>query len=298
MLASAYRAAPSLLVEPTALPAAVMPGPGPYLPVLLLLLYVAAAAAYGWLFFGGTASPARRLASPLLGTTVALHLAWLVWLTWRWQQFPAATVAQALSVVAFAVAIVYVFLEWLGGERATGLWLVGQVAVFQLLAVLLHEEHPPRRELFEHPLFGIHVFLALLGYAAFAVAASYAFLFLRLYRELKRARFSVFYGKLPPLEVLERMMNGALVFGFLALSGALIDSALLLRELPAAQWGADPMTLLTVATWVLYGSALLLRRARRWQGRQTAVVCLAGLSVIVISLVAVHALVPGFHSTF
>src|SRR5262249_25560651 len=139
-----------------------------------------------------------------------------------WEQFPGATVSQALSVVAFAVAIIYLFLEWLGGERASGLWLVGQVFVFQLLSVALRKGGPPKLQLFHHPVFGIHVFLALLGYAALAVAACYGFLFLRLYRELKRARFSVFYGKLPPLEVLERMMSGALVLGFAALTGALL----------------------------------------------------------------------------
>lgn len=266
-------------------------------PLLLLLLYAATSVAYGLLFFRGGAR-ARRLSSPLLRLTVALHLGWLAWLTVRWQQFPAATVSQALSVVAFAVALVYLFLEWQGGERVTGLWLVGQVLVFQLLAVALHEERPPQRELFEHPAFGIHVFLALLGYAAFAVAASYGFLFLRLYRELKGGRFSVFYGKLPPLEVLERMMTAALVVGFLALTGSLVDGAIWLRGLGIGAWLRDPMVLLTLATWLLYGGALVLRRARRWQGRQTAVASLAGLGVIVVSLVAVRALVAGFHRTF
>jgi ABC-type transport system involved in cytochrome c biogenesis permease subunit len=58
------------------------------------------------------------------------------------------------------------------------------------------------------------------------------------------------------------------------------------------------MILLSFVTWVLYGAALVLRRARRWQGRQTAVASLAGLGVIVVSLVAVRALVAGFHNTF
>jgi ABC-type uncharacterized transport system permease subunit len=266
-------------------------------PYLLLLAYGLATAAYGVLFFTGRRG-AQRAAAPLLQAAITLHLAYLGWLTWRWAQFPGATVSQALSVVAFAIAIIYLFLEWLGGERATGVWLVGQVLVFQALAVALHEPLPPKRELFEHPLFGIHVFLALLGYAAFAVAASYGFLFLRLYRELKGARFSVFYGKLPPLEVLERMMTGALVVGFAALSAALLDGVLWVRHLAAVDWRHDPMILLTFATWLLYGGALLLRRFRRWQGRQTAVASLAGLGVIVVSLVAVHTLVVGFHRSF
>lgn len=266
-------------------------------PWVLLLAYAAATTAYGMLFFTGRPA-ARRLAGPLLQIAVLLHLGYLIWVTVRWQQFPGATVSQALSVVAFAIALLYVFLEWLGGERTTGLWLVGQVLVFQLLAVALHDPRPPRRELFEHPVFGIHVFLALLGYAAFAVAASYGFLFLRLYRELKRARFSVFYGKLPPLEVLERMMSGALLVGFGALTLALLDGVFWVQQIRHVAWQNDPMILLSFATWLLYGLALLLRRLRHWQGRQTALASLAGLGVIVVSLVAVHAMVAGFHRSF
>jgi ABC-type uncharacterized transport system permease subunit len=206
-------------------------------------------------------------------------------------------VSQALSVVAFAVAIIYLFLEWLGGERATGLWLVGQVLIFQLLAAVLHEPQPPRRELFEHPLFGIHVFLALLGYAAFAVAASYGFLFLRLYRELKAGKFSVFFGKLPPLEVLERMMSGALMVGFVALTGAVAAGVVWAREvLPPGEWLGDVKIVATLVTWALYAGALLLRRMRRWQGREVAIASLAGFATVLFSLFAVNLWFSDFHS--
>jgi ABC-type uncharacterized transport system permease subunit len=266
-------------------------------PALLLAVWALTAAAYGVLFFSGR-DAARRAAVGLLPAAVTLHFGYLAWLAVRWRQFPVATVSQALCVVAFAIAITYLFLEWRGRERATGFWVIAQVTAFQLLALVLHEPYPPRRELFEQPLFGIHAFLALLGYAAFAVAASYGFLFLRLYTELKRGRFSVFYGKLPPLEVLERMMAGALAVGFIALSGALIDGAAWAAQFQRSTWISDPMVLLTFATWALYGIALLMRRSQRWQGRQTAFASLAGLGVIVVSLVAVHALMPGFHRSF
>jgi len=93
-------------------------------------------------------------------------------------------------------------------------------------------------------------------------------------------------------------MNGALVVGFVALTLALLDGALWASQRPDLDWQRDPTILLTMATWALYGMALLLRRLRRWQGRQTAVASLAGLGVIVASLVAVHTLVVGFHRSF
>ena len=91
---------------------------------------------------------------------------------------------------------------------------------------MLTRANPPQREIFHDPLFAAHVSLALLGYAAFVVGAGYAFLFLQLYRDLKAGRFSTFYGKLPPLEVLERMMLGALSVGFVALTGAVLTGGI------------------------------------------------------------------------
>ncbi|HSU81935.1 MAG TPA: cytochrome c biogenesis protein CcsA, partial [Thermoanaerobaculia bacterium] len=214
-------------------------------------------------------------------------------------QFPAATVPQALSVVAFAVAVVYVFVEWHGRARTTGFWLVSLVFFFQLLSAILGSflthSSPPDREVFHRPLFALHVSLALLGYAAFVVSAAYAFLFLQLYRDLKAGRFSTFYGKLPPLEVLEKMMIGAIWVGFVTLTGAVATGAFWAERLYHNAWMHDPKILFTLAIWALYGAALLMRRLRRWQGRQTALASLTGFGVILFSLMAVNFFLTGFH---
>jgi ABC-type uncharacterized transport system permease subunit len=230
---------------------------------------------------------------------VLLHLAYLVGEVVQWGQFPAATVPQALSVVAFAVAVVYVFVEWHGRARTTGFWLVSLVFFFQLLSAILGSflthSSPPDREVFHRPLFALHVSLALLGYAAFVVSAAYAFLYLQLYRDLKAGRFSTFYGKLPPLEVLERMMIGAIWVGFVTLTGAVVTGAFWAERLYQSSWMHDPKILFTLAIWALYGAALLMRRLRRWQGRQTALASLTGFGVILFSLMAVNFFLTGFH---
>lgn len=262
--------------------------------ILLPLAYLLVAIDYAFLFFSSN-PVAEKTATPALRGTVLFHLAYLVVLTIRWGQFPAATVSQALSIVAFAVAVVYVFVEWHGRARSTGFWLVALVFFFQLLSSVLTRPNPPQREIFHNPIFAVHVSLALLGYAAFVVGAGYAFLFLQLYRDLKAGRFSTFYGKLPPLEVLERMMLGALSVGFIALTGAVITGAFWAERLLHEAWLRDPKILFTLATWVLYAAALLLRRLQRWQGRQTALASLAGFGAILFSLMAVNFFFTDFH---
>jgi len=266
--------------------------------ILLPLAYLLVAIDYGFLFFASQPF-AERTATPALRGTVLLHLAYLIGEVVQWGQFPAATVPQALSVVAFAVAVVYVFVEWHGRARTTGFWLVSLVFFFQLLSTILGamltHSTPPDREVFHRPLFALHVLLALLGYAAFVVAAAYAFLFLQLYRDLKAGRFSTFYGKLPPLEVLERMMIGAIWVGFVTLTGAVVTGAFWAERLYHNAWMHDSKILFTLAIWALYGAALLMRRLRRWQGRQTALASLTGFGVILFSLMAVNFFLTGFH---
>ncbi len=202
--------------------------------------------------------------------------------------------------MAFAVAIVYLFLEWHGRRaRDSGLWLVALVLRLPAPGGGAARAAAARRELFHSPLFGTHVFARPARLRRLRGGGGYGFLFLRLYRELKRARFSTFFGRLPPLEVLERMMSGALMVGFFGAHRRRSSSASSGRSgsSPAA-WLHDPKIVFTLATWALYGGALLLRRTRRWQGRQTALASLAGLGAILFSLLAVNTLFSGFHGFF
>ena len=264
--------------------------------VLLPVAYLLLAVDYGFLFFAGRAlSPWG--ASVGLKVVLAMHLVYLVLVTVRWQQLPAANVSQGLSIVAFSVIVVYAIVERLGNERSTGFWLVAIAFFFTLLSSILAGTTPPQHALLHNPLFFGHAVLALVGYAAFAVAASYAFLFLRLYRELKAGKFSLFFGKLPPLEVLERMMSGALMVGFVALTGAVVAGVVWAREvLPPGDWLGDIKIVATLVTWALYAGALLLRRLRRWQGREVAIASLAGFATVLFSLFAVNLWFSDFHS--
>lgn len=262
--------------------------------VFLPLLYLLVAAGYGFIFFADNRA-AERVAPRLLRVTLALHLGYLVLLAVRWEQFPAATVSQALSAVAFAVAAVYALVEWHGKVPSTGFLMLSLACLFEVLSSLLRTPAPPYREIFHDPIFAVHASFGLLGYTGFTVAAVYGFLYLRLYYEIKRGRFSVFFGKLPPLEVLERMMLGALLAGFVALTGSVASGSFWAEQLYDAGWFQDPKILFTVATWAFYGLTLLLRRIRHWHARETAIASLAGFLAILFSVVGVNLFLSDLH---
>lgn len=263
--------------------------------VFLPLLYLLVTVGYGFLFFAND-SRARRVAPPLFYATLALHFGYLVLLAIRWHQFPMASVSQAFSAVAFAVAVVYAFVEWHGREASTGFLMLFLASVFEILSSVFRTSTPPDREIFHSPLFAAHTSFGLLGYTAFMVAAAYGFLFLRLYREIKRRRFSVFFGQLPPLEVLERMMMGAILVGIVALSGTLVTGSLWAKQMfQDRAWWSDSKVLTTFAIWAFYGVALLLRRAHRLQGRQLALASVLGVAAILFSLIGINLFLTDLH---
>ncbi|MCB1037203.1 MAG: cytochrome c biogenesis protein CcsA [Acidobacteria bacterium] len=239
---------------------------------------------------------AERLAPPLLLFTLCLHLAFLFALGAKWQQLPTATIPQALSLVAFAAALVYGVVEWIGDERTTGVWMMTLVFLLQLLSsVTTGPEPPPELHLFRSPAFVVHISLALVGYSAAVVAAVYGFLFLSLHRELKSGRFRLFFGRLPPLEILDRMTTGALVVSFLGLAGAVAGGMVWGVHIGYAVWWRDPKVLLTVVVAAGFGTALLLRQLRRWQGRQLALTSVVGLLLILLSMMIGNFVSGGFH---
>lgn len=263
--------------------------------VLLPLAYLLVSIDYGALFFSGRS---WRKGSPPVGLrlTLLLHLIFLVVLSIRWQQLPAATLSQALSIVAFAMVAVYAFVEWRTKESSTGFFMVSGAFLFSLLSSLMVGPAPTDSALFANPFFALHVSLALVGYASFAVSASYGFLFLRLYNELKAGHFSTFFGKLPPLEVLERMLSGALVVGFLALTGAVIVGIVWARDVFPGTRLTDPKILSTLVIWLIYAGAIILRRFRRWQGREVAFASLAGMAAVLFSFFVVNLWFSDFHT--
>ncbi len=263
--------------------------------ILLPLVYLLVALDYGGRFFLGR-SLTPRSAQFGLRIALVLHILFLIGLTVRWHQLPAANVTQALSIVALSIVIVYVWVEWRTGESSTGFWMVSLAFVFLLLSSLVAGPEPVERELFANPYFATHVSMALLGYAAFAVAAGYGFLYLRLYHELKASTFSNFFGKLPPLEVLERMMSGALLVGFVALTLSVLVGVYWASQILHESWIDDPKIVTTLATWLLYAGALVLRYLRHWKGRQVAYVSLAGLVAVLFSIFAVNLWFSDFHS--
>ena len=234
----------------------------------------------------------ERVATPLTWGVVLIHAAYLMLEAVAFRHVPVANTWESLSFIAFALALVYLVLEWRQAERSTGVFVVAVALLLQTLssAFITHTQDVP--EILRSSMFAVHVTAALLGYVGLAISAIYGAMYLLQYRQLKKQNVGMLFQRLPNLETLWLGWIGltlAIVAGMawattLEISGQLEGSYL-----------TDPKFLLTVGLWALYGLCLGGRYVLRWANRTLATVSIVGFALMVASSVMVTLVLSSFH---
>jgi ABC-type uncharacterized transport system permease subunit len=130
--------------------------------------------------------------------------------------------------------------------------------------------------------FGTHIFLSLLGYAAFALALVSGILYLVLDRQLKRKASRSAY-RLPPLESLEWINFRSLWAGVVLLGLGLVSGLFWAKWALIPLTFKDPKVIAACVTWGIYGLILYIRSTARWRGRKVAYLTMLGFSGVLIT---------------
>ncbi len=262
--------------------------------ILLPTLYALAVADYALLFFRND-DFAERTAPTLLRGAAVLHAALLLARSFHFRHFPMATVFEAFSVLAFAILVLYAFIESRIGVRTTGLFIVGITFAFQTVSSAFIEAPQQFSARLWEPQFMMHVSTAILGYSGMAVSAVYGLLYLMLFYDIKQHRFGLIYKQLPSLEIMASFTHRAAWLGFIFLSVAMASGLALLKKEYGSYWSWDPKLTITFIAWLLYGVCVGARRLWGWSPKRVAFTSIAGFAVILFSLVIVNLLLSSFH---
>jgi HemX protein len=231
---------------------------------------------------------------------VVLHGAYLVMAGIEYEHIPLANTWESLTFIAFAVALVYLVLEWQMRDRSTGVFLLSGVLLLQILstAFITHTREVP--QILRSPMFGIHVSTALIGYVALAVSAVYGIMYLIQYRQLKERHVGLLFQRLPNLETLSRMNVRALGIGWLALTVAIVAGTVWAYTLSISgqlQTNVllDAKFLMTVGLWVAYGICLAGLYVLGWPKKTLASVSVVAFVFMLGSSLLVTLMFPSFH---
>ncbi len=127
----------------------------------------------------------------------------------------------------------------------------------------------------------VHILLAVLGTASFALAAALAALFLVEERQLKRRRPGRAVERGTALETLDRLLQRTVQLGLPLFTLALLSGAWWTAQRSS---GMQLQYALAVVAWVAFGGLLVARHTAGWRGRRAALLAITGFAATVAVL--------------
>jgi ABC-type uncharacterized transport system permease subunit len=125
----------------------------------------------------------------------------------------------------------------------------------------------------------LHVGLVLAAFAGFTLAAALSVLYLWQERRLKRRETTILRLRAPALSRLDDLSARTIAVALPALTLGIVVGIVRLREHGGS---FDALMAVTLLTWGVYGSYLVLRHFAGWRGRRAAYLVLAGIVLVAV----------------
>jgi len=209
-----------------------------------------------------------------LCVALAAHTAWLVVERVGLGHLPIARPHEALSFVAWGIALAYVLIELGLGQKVFGAFVVPVVFLVQGVAAGFQMASPwpqPLPAILQSIWFELHVGTALFSYCAFAIAFAAGVMHLLLFHELRLKHLGFFFARMPSLGVLERINYDAVALGFLFLTIGIGSGVVWSVHARAGSALLSPKEISAFIVWLLYAANVHMRTRMGWRGQRVAV---------------------------
>ena len=131
-----------------------------------------------------------------------------------------------MSFFAWALVGIYLLFDLRYRMAVLGAFLTPLALVLMIIGSTVSKQVAPANPMLDSWWFPVHVTLAFLGHAVFAIACMAGVMFLRQERMLKAKRFSGLFYRLPSLDTLDSINYKCLTFGFPLMTMGIISGAI------------------------------------------------------------------------
>jgi cytochrome c-type biogenesis protein CcsB len=211
--------------------------------------------------------------------------------------FPAVTeLHEALAVYSWVIVGVYLLVQLKYRLTILGCFVAPLALLMSLAGIAFGAgggELPPGLKTYWLP---VHVTLAFLGNAVFALAFAVSVMYLVQESRLKSKRTTALHKPLPSLERLDRLNYIFLVWGFPLMTLGILTGSLWAGVYWGNYWSWDPRQISSTITWLVYGSLLQGRITAGWRGRRAALLTIFGFVVWFGYFLWGDALFPSRHT--
>lgn len=189
----------------------------------------------------------------------------------------------ALSLMLWLAVLIY----WLESfhARMDGLQplVLPLAAVCSILPALFPGQHPLTN--LASPMFKVHMFVAMVAYGLFTLAALHAILMAVAERRLHRGELSRPLASLPPLLTMETLLFRLILIAFALLTLTLASGIAFSETIFGKPLSFDHKTIFSILSWGIFAILLVGRFARGWRGRKALRWTLAGFAALLLAYI-------------
>ncbi len=229
--------------------------------------------------------------------TAGIIMRWIESYQMGYGHAPFSNMYESLVFFSWTVGLLYIFVEFKYKERIIGVFatpLVFLAIAYASLSPNIESRIAPLIPALKSNWLIAHVITCFLGYAGFAIAFGFSFMYL-LKPETNGKESGVFFSKLPELTVIDELIYQMIVFGFLFLTIGIITGSVWANSAWGSYWSWDPKETWSLITWFVYAILLHLRLMKGWHGKRIAWISILGFMAVLFTYFGVN-LLPGLHS--
>ncbi len=208
---------------------------------------------------------------------------------------PVTNMHESASFFAWCIAILYFFHEYRYKPGLLSSFIMPFVFVLMFLAAIFPREITTLDPVLKSYWFGIHILLAFLADAAFAMACGIGIMYLIQEKHVKSKRINRLFMKLPSLQVLDDINYHLITIGFPLLSLAIITGVIWANNAWGTFWRWDPKEVWSLITWLIYALVLHLRLTFGWRGKKAAILSIIGFAIVTFAFFGVTLILKGRH---
>jgi cytochrome c-type biogenesis protein CcsB len=229
-------------------------------------------------------------------STSALGLRWYESYQMGIGRIPVTNLYESLVFFAWAVNLFYLLIERKYASRTFGGFVMPIAFFTMLFAVSNDSSIQPLVPALQSYWLHAHVITCFIGYAAFAVSAGAAVMYLLKARQEEAKISEGIVGLLPSCKTLDDLVYRAIIWGFPFLTAGIITGAAWANYAWGTYWSWDPKETWSLIVWLVYAIYLHARITRGWYGRRAAILSIVGFLATIMCYLGVNLVLSGLHS--
>jgi len=229
-------------------------------------------------------------------STAALGVRWYESYQMGIGRIPVTNLYESLVFFAWSVNLFYLIVERKYRNRTFGAFVMPIAFFTMLFAVYNDSSIQPLVPALQSYWLPAHVITCFVGYAAFAVSAGVALMYLLKSKQEAAKINTGVVGLLPACKVLDDIVYRAIIWGFPFLTAGIITGAAWANYAWGTYWSWDPKETWSLIVWLVYAAFLHARVTRGWHGKRAAILSIVGFLATIMCYLGVNLVLSGLHS--